>query len=255
MSRNFYGSLLRSGWLLLVLFVALSSPGAGQSPPIAGSTAGVTEVEPFRLVTIEPKPDQLIWVLPWFGEVGTVPDPIELVKTEDGGLVWTGRPGTYVVLWGNSETQGQSYVVIKPVGPPEPGPGPEPPDPEPGPDPTPVPVPRPDGFAGEVYDATLKASDVDSAKKICARYKAVLSRIDGGEITKAIAAAEEFVKINNDSTLVPESKVRDWLPFGSLVINAGREMTQDPAAPVSVVRPIFAGIVAGMEAANNAVAR
>lgn len=220
-----------------IVLLAICLPCVGQQPEVAGSTENVVEVAPYKLVQIQAKEGQFVWVLPWSGD-WEEPPLIELHTLESGNIGWVGPPGRYAILWHHDGGQGQSYVVIQPPGPvPPPGPEPDPPSP-----PEPEPTPRPDGFAGQVYDS-VPDGDPATTQKIADNYQSVATQIRAGGIKTALEARNELFKLNGN-TEVTEA----WKPFATLVTTRIQELASDPKTPVATIADYCEDVVEGLEA-------
>lgn len=119
--------------------------------------------------------------------------PIENVVDEEQterALIWTGPPGLYrlsiiAITDGKFDRSRRRRELIEIVASDAPNPSPNP-NPPPGPGPNPVtPGPRPDGLAGQIYDAALKAGKQVECAKLAQVFQAVAAKMqvqsDGGQ--------------------------------------------------------------------------
>lgn len=220
-----------------VLMLAASCLGI----EIAGSQENVVQVPEHSLVKINGNPDQFLWVLPWHGP-WTEPPKIELYPgATPGHVAFTGPPGTYAVLWGDTLGQGQSYVEIISG---EPSPPPNPPDPPEPPEPPTPPSPRPDGFAGQIYDLAKPINDPAGANKIISIHRTVASKIRAGGILSVIQADTELFNAQKAVQLTTA-----WKPVAEASAIRREEIVGDRSSTKDTYADYCEAVVEGLEAA------
>lgn len=174
-----------------------------------------------------------------FSQLGAV--DVERTYT---GLVFTGKPGLYIVhifdLNDPDQIIPESYSVTI-VGGPIP-PGPVPPGPNPGPTPGPTPV-IPTGFAGEVYQKAIAVGDKANCLRVLNNYQTVRGMVAGNSNMTFGQGAAELLRLNQALQL-PKDK---WTTFAVWIGQQMNARTKNETREELIA--VCDEIITGLEAA------